>query len=1027
MQIIWKRQATNFVKKALPLNSGFNDHFLCLSIIVPNLVGSQKLISRKAKASLQGKANPKVCNEKRKSKAEPNNHKDLKKKHHYKKNKKTKGRLVDEHDKPHRSFQHSSQWRDIGRAQRHAMAAERRKQHTEKRVKQQIRYMRHIQGGVPKIVALVPLSKSARCDKIKAQMLRYCGVDTTPKQKTNPTFLTTELRIRLNERKKSKTNFIGTRKANFLLWNCPRHVWSVVDITKVADIVLLVSCPSKDFFEQENGKPHKRNMETDDSHLETYQSKLLGLDEESKLFCNIIRSQGISSIMGLFQPRYQRLDGQIEPQPTSKSRIQCKVTNNVVTNFNRMAYFEFGTTIEKQGHWRVLHAYDMPQLFRFLDTCSYSDTEWREKRNYLLGENVEFVAHPNDAKHGTLKVTGFLRGKRPLDINLPIHITGVGDFLMEKIEEVPVTAPKKLPLLPSERKILKKQERSRANKSAPNSLPTTPLNKSVSDNAMQDVDMFDFLDNNQDKEIDNVLEDLIPSAENKQSDDINETKDINMTEKNIKKETNDQVASNFVLAEGNRDTQVSLQTLRTLDELATAMDQSLITEEELREADNRRREIAILIYCCFGVGLFFCKKKKKKKASKDKKGNTTDHREAWEDVLGWSYGQESSEEEDRMSNNSVRDIIAETQALKISEEEKNNPIEVMARQKVISFFCLFALERKELQYKDEVDTPLHLKAKDKFAQYRGLKQFSRVKWDKFELLPVEYSRIHNINDWKMAKKQSNINNKQIDKGLFEYGVQTGRKISIYIKNVPFAARDLWLHSSTCPTLVWGLLAHEHKISVCHYLVKKCASYQLPVQGLETYLFDCGYRRWKARPIFSENSKFDKHLVTKFLSDTDHTVVSFYGPIAYPPLPVLMFEDPKSPIVKERRKTKTLKDDVSVVTENARDDVPTSDDEDEEDDDDDEATRLRKTVEKKWEDELDMYDTNNARVQGMIAEDIKELKHLRRKAYIRIATGCSLCAIGNLLEINAHRLLIKRKILTGFVQDKILYFFFGIDK
>ncbi|KAJ0179702.1 hypothetical protein K1T71_004293 [Dendrolimus kikuchii] len=56
----------------------------------------------------------------------------------------------------------------------------------------------------------------------------------------------------------------------------------------------------------------------------------------------------------------------------------------------------------------------------------------REKRPYLLAEEVEYVPN-NDSENGTLKISGYLRGM-PLNVNGLIHITGLGDFQMSRID-----------------------------------------------------------------------------------------------------------------------------------------------------------------------------------------------------------------------------------------------------------------------------------------------------------------------------------------------------------------------------------------------------------------------------------------------------------------------------------------------------------------------------------------------------------------------------------------------------------------
>lgn len=58
----------------------------------------------------------------------------------------------------------------------------------------------------------------------------------------------------------------------------------------------------------------------------------------------------------------------------------------------------------------------------------------REKRPYMLSEEVEYVPDI-EGDSGTIKVTGYLRGM-PLNVNGLVHITGLGDFQMSRIDSL---------------------------------------------------------------------------------------------------------------------------------------------------------------------------------------------------------------------------------------------------------------------------------------------------------------------------------------------------------------------------------------------------------------------------------------------------------------------------------------------------------------------------------------------------------------------------------------------------------------
>jgi pre-rRNA-processing protein TSR1 len=117
-------------------------------------------------------------------------------------------------------------------------------------------------------------------------------------------------------------------------------------------------------------------------------------------------------------------------------------------------------------------------------------------------------------------------------------------------------------------------------------------------------------------------------------------------------------------------------------------------------------------------------------------------------------------------------------------------------------------------------------------------------------------------------------------------------ITLTIKN--FKEEDmskLKLYNRGVPALVSGLLKYENKTSVVHFKVTKHSSYTEEVRSKDFIQMHCGFRRFDANPIYSEyNVTCDKHKYEPFLHAGSTQIASIYGPISFPPMPLLMFKN-----------------------------------------------------------------------------------------------------------------------------------------
>ncbi|XP_071395887.1 pre-rRNA-processing protein TSR1 homolog isoform X2 [Centroberyx affinis] len=191
--------------------------------------------------------------------------------------------------------------------------------------------------------------------------------------------------------------------------------------------------------------------------------------------------------------------------------------------------------------------------------------------------------------------------------------------------------------------------------------------------------------------------------------------------------------------------------------------------------------------------------------------------------------------------------------------------------------------RANEMFPDEVDTPLDAPAKVRFQRYRGLKSFRSSPWDPMENLPLNYSRIFQFQSFERTRRRI-----LAEAAQEEEGAMVGWYVTLHITDVPFSVMESV--QSRRPLVLVSLLPHEQKMSVMHLLVRRHPSNTEPIKSKEELVFHCGFRRFRASPIFSQHTSADKHKMERFLRPDAPTVVSVYAPITFPTAGVLLFKE-----------------------------------------------------------------------------------------------------------------------------------------
>ncbi|KAF3847572.1 hypothetical protein F7725_020600 [Dissostichus mawsoni] len=251
--------------------------------------------------------------------------------------------------------------------------------------------------------------------------------------------------------------------------------------------------------------------------------------------------------------------------------------------------------------------------------------------------------------------------------------------------------------------------------------------------------------------------------------------------------------------------------------------------------------------------------------------------EAMEDEDNVSQDPGSEEEEEEEEDEEEEEVCTEERTG--VDERYDEHIDLAAEEEGLK---RYREARSNEMFPDEVDTPLDMPARIRFQRYRGLKSFRSSPWDTMENLPLNYSRIFQFKSFERTRHRI-----LAEAAAEEEGAMVGWYVTLHILDVPSSVMESV--QSGKPLIMVSLLPHEQKMSVMHLLVRRHPSNTEPIKSKEELVFHCGFRRFRASPIFSQHTSADKHKMERFLRPDAPTVVSVYAPITFNPAGVLLFK------------------------------------------------------------------------------------------------------------------------------------------
>ncbi|TYZ64675.1 hypothetical protein PybrP1_006363 [[Pythium] brassicae (nom. inval.)] len=200
---------------------------------------------------------------------------------------------------------------------------------------------------------------------------------------------------------KGPVTVVSGKDRRITFFECPNDLNAMIDLAKVADLVLLLVDASFGF------------------EMETFE------------FLNILQVVGFPKVMGILThlDKFKKNKSLRKTKKRLKSRFWTEIYQGA-----KLFYFS-GIAANKYPKGEIQN------LSLYIQRMKFRPLTWRNSHPYMLADRFEDVTHPDEIQRNpsvdrTITLYGYLRGTH-LKPGMKVHVAGAGDYFMDSVTSLP--------------------------------------------------------------------------------------------------------------------------------------------------------------------------------------------------------------------------------------------------------------------------------------------------------------------------------------------------------------------------------------------------------------------------------------------------------------------------------------------------------------------------------------------------------------------------------------------------------------